>query len=515
MREQCPCCGLPIVHRTQTAPKFPLCCELQDLSEMGAGFPMYFYFVKNVLIMLVLVLVPSTQAVAGIPCMVDNIRQGKSDEWDKSSDIARFTVMTSLGGYGKDMSGVATWQGLLHSVAALVIILELICFKIFLNRRAQAMDLDVIRPSHFTVWVKNLKKNFDQEKLGEFLQNYGRKDGEFAEVYCVNVAYDIEDYVKLGLYENELMAKQLYLQQFQYSVDGPPKIGCCCCRRQASLEAVEQELSAVKQEMLTREQQFQSGATAMQTSQAFVTFLQQTDARATVKNWRRTRIGIICQWLCQCCIKQPVHFDRSYITVAPAPEPTDIIWENLSVSAVYRVYRRIVSWILTLAAIAGGFVLLSFMKITQRHLKENSSQPVWVQTVFSFLLSFVIMLINKLLFVLTRLLTNQEKHQTWTNYYLSAFYKLVVLLTLNTTVMLILINSYDHFADGRDQIREGWFSANGLLDDVMNLIYAETLVGPLTYLLSPLWFKKLLVRRNLEKRAESEVLPFTQKQLNE
>lgn len=71
MRESCPCCNLPL-----TAPKFPLCCDLRELSELGAGFPMYFYFVKNALFMLVLVLL-----IAGIPCLVDNVRQGRGGEW--------------------------------------------------------------------------------------------------------------------------------------------------------------------------------------------------------------------------------------------------------------------------------------------------------------------------------------------------------------------------------------------------------------------------------------------------
>ena len=56
MRESCPCCNLPL-----TAPKFSLCCDLRELSELGAGFPMYFYFVKNALFMLVLVLLMQCQ----------------------------------------------------------------------------------------------------------------------------------------------------------------------------------------------------------------------------------------------------------------------------------------------------------------------------------------------------------------------------------------------------------------------------------------------------------------------
>lgn len=467
---------------------------------------MYFYFEKNALFMLLIVLM-----IAGIPCLVDNVRQGRAGEWGSQDEVNHLSLMTSVGGYGKDLQ-VAWWQGLLHSVAALVLVLELICFKIFLNRRAQQMDLDNMRSSHFTVWVKNLKQTFDKDKLGEFLQQYGRKDGEFAEVYSINVAYDIEDYISLGLHEHQLMGRQLYLQQFQYSLDGPPATGCCCCRRVPSLQDIEQELLSVKAKMQEREQKFQGSAAELQTQQAFVTFLKQTDARATIKNWKRSRVSIFCQWMCQCFSKQPVHFDGSYITVAPAPEPSDIIWENLNVGSVYRLYRRVVSMVLMLLTIAAGFVGLSALKYYQRSLHQDTERSAWVISGFSFLLSIAIIIINKALFVLARLLTNSEKHQTWTNYYLSIFYKLVLLLTLNTTIMLILLNSWQHdiFND-----KTAWFAPNGLISDVMNLTYTECLMDSLMYLLSPLWIKKLLLRWSLERRAEKEVLPYTQKQLNE
>lgn len=68
--EKCACCGFP----TQ-AQEFSICSQTSELNELGPGFPLFYVVYKFTILAIFLGF-----AIAGIPCLVDNILADNADE---------------------------------------------------------------------------------------------------------------------------------------------------------------------------------------------------------------------------------------------------------------------------------------------------------------------------------------------------------------------------------------------------------------------------------------------------
>mmetsp|Transcript_4879 Transcript_4879/g.16907 ORF Transcript_4879/g.16907 Transcript_4879/m.16907 type:complete len:1238 (-) Transcript_4879:72-3785(-) len=127
--------------------------------------------------------------------------------------------------------------------------------------------------------------------------------------------------------------------------------------------------------------------TVTETTCAFVTFRDGDSMRACVADYGT---GVVA-WLLQRSPKRfrnPSHpvlphverFDgeerpREWgkgwrIRVSQAPEPSDVVWENMGVSEVVRVLRRLGTWFLILVGIA-----LSFLIVVYAHAQTNTLPP--------------------------------------------------------------------------------------------------------------------------------------------
>ena len=448
--------------------------------------------------------------MACVACGAGNISQETKPGWDFGD--GKWYIQPSIGAFAGDFGEVPMWQGLLHSIAVLISLADLIAFRWYLNKRGEELDFETIRPSHFTLWLKDLKRDFDPSALIEFLSKSGKGGIQAAEVHSINVPYDISRFVSTSRRAAKLKAKQLYLQEYRNVTGEEAK--SFFCRRPIDAEAIEKNLAAVEQEIEKQEKAFEGGIGELQLGQAFVTFKRQTDARAVAMNWSRSGLNRYIRWLCSWFYPQTGEFQGGSLSANLAPEPSDILWENLSIPLPYRVCRRTVTWTLMLLVVIGSFFLSLLIKSKQQDwLSIDTSQSDYTRfKLFSLLLSFAIVAINQILGIIARLLTAQEKHQTWTNFYLSVCYKVSIFQVLNTTVLLLVINSVR--LSGLER-HYSWWTPNGLVNDLLNLMYVECTVGPLTSFCSPRHILKLIQRFRLDRRAKAGLITVTQSQANE
>ena len=273
-------------------------------------------------------------------------------------------------------------------------------------------------------------------------------------------------------------------------------------------EEIDRENAVLKEEIKL----FRVGCKERQVGQAFVTFNKQTDARKVSKIWGKTNIQLFCNFITRkICFRDTDPVLDSYFIARLAPEPSDIIWENLSVNWYYRQYRRCLTWILTLSLIAGNFYGMIWLKKLQKSLFHDfhsgtNSLLYYEFTAFSLLISTSIVFSNKVLTVLTRLLTVKEAHHSWTHFCESLTHKLVILMTLNSTGVLVAMNPFQD-AD--------WFAPTGIIKDVMMLMITEAVIGSLSYLCSPLHLVKLLRRCLVQAAHTAGTLAITQIRANE
>jgi hypothetical protein len=90
----CNCCGLPV-----EADVFPFCVPVSELQELGPGIPLYYWFMKYIIIILTIGFL-----LVGIVCWVSNNSAGKADEYGEDNE-KNFIIASSIGNHGHPDEG--------------------------------------------------------------------------------------------------------------------------------------------------------------------------------------------------------------------------------------------------------------------------------------------------------------------------------------------------------------------------------------------------------------------------
>ena len=163
---------------------------------------------------------------------------------------------------------------------------------------------------------------------------------------------------------------------------------------------------------------------------------------------------------CGCCCSKTGKwiFER-------APEPDDIQWENLEVSTCMRIINNIGSYLVSILVIGIANALIFGIKIQQTEIKErlekqlsekldkdvSLSDQAMLKAIagFSAALRFIINVSFK---YFMKSLSTFEKHETMTKMNVSMAFKLLVARFINSSVIMMAINSDP----------EVWFKSGGL-----------------------------------------------------
>ena len=149
-------------------------------------------------------------------------------------------------------------------------------------------------------------------------------------------------------------------------------------------------------------------------------------------------------YICYCCInptKRKEFFFKYNAWIDEAPEPEDIIYENLEFSWVQRLFRIILVYIISFILIALCFFFILYLNKVQikKSQKENN---IINRYGVSFLISICIAIINSIFENLLIILTKMEKQISMTNYFLSYSIKLTILTFLSSAIIPYLSNKY-------------------------------------------------------------------------
>jgi hypothetical protein len=113
----------------------------------------------------------------------------------------------------------------------------------------------------------------------------------------------------------------------------------------------------------------------------------------------------------------------SKLKVVEAPEPSDILWENLEYTDYSKAMRKLWVYLMSILLICISFVTIVGLNIIQNKFKEQSSR---VNTLLALAVSQVIGLINFLLNKTLRKLSEFEKNDTQTSLQLTMGIKLTI-----------------------------------------------------------------------------------------
>jgi hypothetical protein len=489
--QKCKCCGFPL-----DVPEFNMCDPVLDFKELGPGFPQYFYisiYIQGIILLCLL--------IAGFPCWIDNLDTNKAGEWDSENDS--FILRSSVASQGKGDSIMPFWHSILHIVCMILIAITYHFMRRYVRKKEEEIDILISSPSDYTVWATNIDTRLPEEEIKQFFIEYGKANGMTSNVVKVNFPYDIKKFVDISRELTEVNRKITYIDRYRKHHQDmnalPTQKVCCFNKKVESYESLlntkhklEENLEKVFQKMK------QTKGKNLHIGQAFVTFRDQKEARQAalyLKQDFSKKLKNFCKAMtCQKSSKGK-NYTGHKIYAQLAPEPSDIIWENLSASYGQRLKRRWITYAISLIALGISFVVVYGCSYYQDQQADNSSddntlEHEWKIRLNSMWPSVVIVHINFILGRAIRYFSSMESHQTFTMYNLSVATKLTVAQCVNTALITMIVN-----LDRDDR----WFKSGGLVADMTFVLISNAFIQPIMYLFSPMYMLKLIKMRSAEK----------------
>ena len=463
---------------------FKLFESSDSLSELGSSFSLYFVLLNCILFYMSVVFF-----VACLACLIGNIHAGNSYEWNDKSDL----TYLSLGNYGNPTI-VPNWQGILHMITVVIVIV--ICPFLYRRLRSKAIELDLmnITPSDFTVWVKGLPPKYTHDELEEYLVKTTKTP---IQIISIVSTYDIGEFVKnsTDLLEWEKKLDQLTQYKEKYNQEMPKDKGICCKKEHYDDAICFEMIHKLKKEQKALSKSLSDKLTPV----AFVTVQAQVQARKMSKEWDISRLW---RFLRLFKSKKSLNlFKGKQITVGIAPDPSDVYWENLSVDSLTKLYRRVITFIVAVISIFITFISLYYINNYQKSESQvngvaNPTRARLISTFSSLLVVFINILLTKLM----KTYTEKEMHHTWSTFNLSLANKLVMGMFLNSTIIPLVVN-YDYTTM--------WFTTGGLANNIFWIEVANAVVNPILYIIYPQYqLKRLLrwiaIKRGLEKISQGK-----------
>ena len=409
--------------------------NLSELKRFGLAFFFFFKISHMILFLLIIAIV-----MVGIPAFFINssASEGNSDSF--SSKI------NQLSGHAHHMNG---WIMINYTFFATFLVFIPLLFKLYIYK-INGKDKTSESPSSFTVMIKNLPKNTDFNELktkieSQFISKHQglQLQNEYdpsIQVVDICFAYKIEKFVKNCL-EYQKIKRIVSEGQEKYN-----KRNTCCHKSFNKLENKKKRLEKEIKDYCICNKDFEKN------SYAFVTFKTIGQKFRVLYYYKMN----FCQKF-RYMIKNIFHSDTSQdnpyakgiLRLKSPPDPSDIIWQNLSVGEGERYLRSIISSTIGLTITGVSIMIIMFLQLLKSaNTKERSSDT----PVEGVIISLIIMAFNKLISSAFRSLANKECHISYTGLTNSLMKKNYFYTTANTSISFFILFLtdviYGDFYDG-------------------------------------------------------------------
>ena len=200
-----------------------------------------------------------------------------------------------------------------------------------------------------------------------------------------------------------------------------------------------------------------------------------------------------------------MNYYKRHITFDAAPEPEDVIFENLETKPFQRIINTFLVYLVSLIICGGSFAAIYFLNKLQEGIekkKENKTTHTVLLYAISFGITGVTSVIDIVLEIVLEILTKWEKQTTWTNFYLSYSLKLTLFSFLNSAVIPIVCEL-------------GFINSNGyqfLINNMLMKFLVNAFVTTIMWTVNVGCILKLIKQCLVAKK---DKIPYNQKELNE
>ncbi|KAL4481493.1 hypothetical protein ABPG74_007582 [Tetrahymena malaccensis] len=421
---KCDCCGRNVERKP-----LDLNCNITDLSFLGSGFPMFFQFVKLIILYLVIILMLSGlynifQNEKGAECQPINTKLTCYKNW---------VNVYTLGNRSNDESSIFMQQWLnLLTIFALIAYTQYI---IYTQRQLdQLADEVCISPGDYTVMISNIPieiqvpgfPNIDyDDDLKEFLENRCLV-GIPLRVARVNMCYNLTELQKLKEKKEKVIKQKQKLLKEQLKMQKLVSDSNNTVEFDMKIKDINKEIEQFEFKMGDGK-----GTEFMKkyfVGIALVTFQSEQEKEDIIELAKNKQII----------------YRKNVLRIRQAPEPTEIFWENLNVSLINRIIRIGAAIILGLVCLFCGSIIIYLLCYVQYNYTKNRKEVMTfkekaiIQS-FSFMISTLIFVINLFLIKAVREVVNFKKLHTRTNYNLGFAYFLCLAQFVNSILIPLLV----------------------------------------------------------------------------
>ena len=366
-------------------------------------------------------------------------------------------------------------------------------------------------------------ENIFKEKLSEIFFSDKKK----YDIKKVNVCFKINKYIELQekLEECEDMENLIHLpyqKNKNLGVDKSKRIyyysplnefNVHICERTKKLSDIKKEKSEIQKqinELLQEIEEINMEKFAGALIVSFNTIKEKEEFMSHIPNSLFIKllkiIGKLRYFFCFCCIDK---IDNSKfvmknlkINIEDAPNPEDIIFENLEFTQQSKVYRVVGINMISLLLIAIGFgIILGFKQLQIIVNKKDYNQIILY--IISLCIAIVCSIINIIFEEILDMLTKQEKQSSITNYYLSYSIKLTIFTFLVKGVIPLVVEEILGTPDYEI-----------LITNMLTIFLVNSVITPLLWALNPKYLIKK-IQIHLIETSPSKYLNMNQKKLNE
>ena len=373
----------------------------------------------------------------------------------------------------------------------------------------------------------DLFKKFLQEKI--FKEKKDDKSVKDKSINRIDLCYKLGEMVEFQKNLDELEEK---IQRIEFDPDINEKnkerqlegeernfysnflsIPCSCCENAESLKDIKKQKEKVENDMNELIKATKENTAEHFGGAAFITFNTIKQQELYLSKLPSNFFDYIIHYFknmfyifCSCCTKEDsLNYYKAHIAFEAAPEPEDVIFENLETKPFWRIINTFIVYLVSIIICGVSFIAIIFLNKLQENVnkdKENKANHTLLLYVISFGITGVTSAIDIVLEIVLEKLTKWEKQLTWTNFYLSYSLKLTLFSFLNSAVLPIVSEFFFNESNGYEF----------LISNMLMKFLVNSFVTTIMWTVNVGCVLKLLRQWFIERK---ETIHYNQKELNE
>lgn len=372
-----------------------MCLKHNQLDFLGPGYPLFYEFlIFSIVCIFLLFCIQGIYGLAtnkdGDACHLSNI-QIKSVPYRPCNE--NFINLYSWFNKG-DNDDIQSGLNLAGAIMLLIVL------NIFKHRHKSVeirLDSNNISPSDYTIQVNQIPKSEKEEDIKHFFENC--IPDKSIKISKVCLAYNVQQYVSLKNKKESLTSSQSSMLSKIAFYQKKQKKGLENLK--IKKEAIENDLLLVQEKIEIFEKECQNNVEEKFCGVAFISLETEEDQKSLLEYWELSFFQIILILIMSKLFnKNAKTYKGDLISVSRAPEPSDIIWENLGFSPIYRlkalIYTNLATFLMLCLCAAAIFGINFGQAYLADQAKTDASLNDTVQG-FGVLAAALVLIVNLIL----------------------------------------------------------------------------------------------------------------------